>query len=110
MLTGGPARVLEGSSFQNPPSVCPGKDGCPAWPSRDQVLACLPLERQEPDRGPGIFLYLLLRLLRAVPGSDDETALAGDDLPELLVAFGPPGVRIAELRRLTQHVLLDLDH
>src|SRR5215212_10857328 len=91
-------------------SVCPGEDCGTTWTSREEVLPLLPLEGQEPDRGPGVFLDLLLGLLRAVPGGDDETALIGDDLLELLVAFGPAGVRIAEPRCLTQHVVLDLDH
>src|SRR5215218_8022133 len=91
-------------------SVCSGEDCGTAWPSRDEILPLLLLEGQEPDRGPCVFLDLLLGLLRAVPGSDDEATFFGDDLPELLVAFGPAGVRITELRRLTQHVVLDLDH
>ena len=91
-------------------SVCPGEDGGTAWPPRQEIFPLLPLEGQEPDRGPGVFLDLLFGLLRAVPGGEDETALFGDDLLELLVAWGPAGVRIAELRRLTQHTLLDLDH
>src|SRR5919107_4947698 len=89
-------------------SVCPGEDGGTAWPPREEILPLLPLEGQEPDRGPGVFLDLLFGLLRAVPGGDDETALFGDDLPELLVASGPAGVRLAERRSLAQHVLLDL--
>src|ERR687890_1040489 len=89
-------------------SVCPGEDGGTAWPPREEILPLLPLEGQEPDRGPGVFLDLLLRLRHTVPGGDNKTALSGDDLPELLVAFGPTGVRIAELRGLKQHIILDL--
>src|SRR5215211_5143456 len=91
-------------------SVCSGEDCGTAWPSRDEILPLLLLEGQDPDRGPCVFLDLLLGLLRAVPGRDYEATLFGDDLLELLGAFVPAGVRIMVLRLLTQHVVVYLDH
>src|SRR5215210_5898480 len=91
-------------------SVRPGEYGDLAGPAGDEVFTLFPLEGQQADGGLCVRLYFLLGLIRAVPGGDDEPALLPDDLRELLVASGPAGVRIAELRRLPQHVLLDLAH
>src|SRR3712207_2834195 len=92
------------------PSVGPGEDGGLAGPAGDEVLALLALEGEEPDRCLRLLLYPLLGLLGPVPRGDDEAALLGDDLLELIVALGLAGVLVAEDRGLAEHVLLDLAH
>src|SRR3712207_3660384 len=91
-------------------SVGPGEDSSLAGPARDEVLTLLALEGQEADRGLRLIFYLLLGLLGAIPGGDDETALLSDDLFKLFVTLGLAGVLVAEARGLAKHVLLDLVH
>src|SRR5215213_8946073 len=77
-------------------SIGSGEDRGSSRLAGDEVFALLALKGEEPNSGLRLLFYLLLRLLRAVPRGDDEAALLGDDLPELLVALGTPGVLLAE--------------
>src|SRR5918992_5766574 len=108
MLTALDTGVNVSASGRASTSVSTGEDGSSSRPSRHEVLPLFPLEGQESDRGPGVFLDLLLCLVGAVPGGYYETALFGDDLPEHLIAFSLAGVSLAELRCLPQHIRLDL--